>query len=459
MSGTEGQPVSGPAPTIRELIPWALDTFKVPEGRLRRTAGAVALGASLVPVAKKAQEHVRGRLAWSVAVSDQDDLYHELHQWLLDQIPENRRRHLQAGTIRRSGNRVTSPDTPVAIGAHDEPPVQELAYRYDSSRSQTVRLDGHRILVAIEEIKYDAPNVQDRTTWTRKPEQIRLTAYSPAGRAAIDRFLRRITEARFATGRTPKLHLAGRWGGWDQRSDLPTRSIETVALPAGQMDQLLDDLQRFLAEEAVYARLGVPWHRGYLLTGPPGTGKSSIIRAAASHLGLDLYYVPLGDMNYDVSLLQLLSNVAPRSAVLFEDIDVLTAASHARDESPGSTEPKVNEGVTLSGLLNALDGVTTPHGLITFVTTNKPEALDDALTRPGRMDVRMDVTYCTVDQVAQLWATAFPDHRLELPEQLTAEVTPADVVGILKNQVRDVDAAAVYLSKLLEADCTILDAH
>lgn len=445
-----GSPSSSP----RDLIPWALDTLKIPEGRTRRLIGGAAMAAALVPPAKALVEKARGRLAWSIVVDASDDLYHDLHAWLLEQLPENRRRSLAAHTVHRAGPSDDSmsagdpPSTsPQGGDKAGDGPRQTLDFRYDSSRQQTVELDGHRITVAIEKEEGSGfgPG-QSAPEWAKPRARIRLTAYTLAGRHAIEDFLRKITEARYATGRTPRLNLANRWGGWDLRRDLPPRSIDTVALPEGQLEDLVIDVEQFLAQENAYSRLGVPWHRGYLLVGPPGTGKSSIVRAIATYLGLDLYYVPLGDLQFDSNLLQLMGSVAPRSIVLFEDIDVLTKASHDRADADGE-----NEGVTLSGLLNALDGVATPHGLITFMTTNDGDLLDPALIRPGRMDRRFEIGHCTVDQVLRLWRIAFPDLPMQAPATAPPwpeDLAPAVVVGMLTAHVDDPGGALLELEQL-----------
>lgn len=441
----------------RDLIPWALDTLRIPEGRTRRLIGAATIGAAMITQAKSIITKARERLAWSIVVDASDDLYADLHQWLLEQLPEHRRRSLAAHTVHHAArtDKGDSGDPTPSTSPQDgdkpgDGPRQSIDFRYDSSRTQTVELDGHRITVAIEKEEgsgWGGQSAAQAPEWAKPRARIRLTCYSMAGRLAIESFLRKITEARYASGRTPRLNLANRWGGWELRRDLPPRSIDTVALPEGQLEDLLVDVEQFLAQEDAYSRLGVPWHRGYLLVGPPGTGKSSIVRAVATYLGLDLYYVPLGDLQFDANLLQLMGNVAPRSIVLFEDIDVLTNASHDRAAQDG--EP---EGVTLSGLLNALDGVATPHGLITFMTTNDGDRLDPALIRPGRMDRRFEIGHCTIDQALRLWRIAFPDHPLQASpisrHEWPDSLAPAEVVGMLTAHVDDVSGALLELEQL-----------
>src|SRR5690606_5301281 len=106
--------------------------------------------------------------------------------------------------------------------------------------------------------------------------------------------------------------------------DLPLRDLETDVLADGLMERLVDDLEGFFAAETAWGRLGIPWHRGYLLSGPPGTGKTSVVKALASHFGMDLYYAPLADLREDANLIDLVSAVRPRSLLLLEDVDVLS---------------------------------------------------------------------------------------------------------------------------------------
>jgi chaperone BCS1 len=64
--------------------------------------------------------------------------------------------------------------------------------------------------------------------------------------------------------------------------------------------------------------------------------------------------------------------------------------------------------VTLSGLLNALDGVAAQHGRIVVMTSNHPERLDPALVRPGRIDVKVELGHADDTQIATMFARFFP---------------------------------------------------
>ena len=79
--------------------------------------------------------------------------------------------------------------------------------------------------------------------------------------------------------------------------------------------------------------------------------------------------------------------------LLLEDIDVFHAMTERSDDEPGAT---------LATMLNALDGIWTPHGLITVMTTNKKEELDEAVIREGRVDVDEEFTVLDRDQAERL---------------------------------------------------------
>lgn len=273
-----------------------------------------------------------------------------------------------------------------------------------------------------------------------KPERIVFTCSSEAARDAVLVFLTELAEAEYGT-MVPRLFVVDRWGSSWNRVDLPPRNLDTVILRRGQRDNIVGNLQRFLDEEAVYTRLGLPWHRGYLFHGPPGTGKTSLAKALAGHFGLDVYYVPLSDMKNDTNLLSLFASIPPRSMLVLEDVDVVHAAK-SRDDAE-------SDGISLSGLLNALDGLATPHGLITIMTTNDVGALDKALIRPGRADWIEELGYVDADQLRRLvrlatgeeWNDGVPAHK--------APLTHADILEVLKRHFDDPSAGVVALKEFL----------
>ncbi|KAM7219972.1 putative mitochondrial chaperone BCS1-B [Rhypophila decipiens] len=238
-----------------------------------------------------------------------------------------------------------------------------------------------------------------------------------------------------------------RYGGrhnWLQVSNRPVRPMKTVVLDGKQKIQVLVDMNEYLhpATPRWYANRGIPLRRGYLFYGPPGTGKTSLSFALAGVFGLDIYVISLQEPTLTEEDLSALFNSLPRRCVvLLEDID---SAGLARAPDASTDEDKVEEtnekddrkrkkaetkedwkvsdlarelkkqggenekkGISLSGLLNAIDGVASHEGRVLIMTTNKPESLDEALIRPGRVDLQVGFSNATQEQAKELFVRMY----------------------------------------------------
>jgi chaperone BCS1 len=177
------------------------------------------------------------------------------------------------------------------------------------------------------------------------------------------------------------------------------RPIESVILERGVKERIVEDVQAFLQARTWYLDRGIPYRRGYLLYGPPGTGKSSFIQALAGHLDFNIAILNVSQRGlHDDRLSQLLTKIPPRTIVLLEDVDV-AFANRKKPDADGYSSATV----TFSGLLNALDGVASAEERIIFLTTNHVERLDEALIRPGRVDMTVRLGEATEYQMEQLW--------------------------------------------------------
>jgi chaperone BCS1 len=201
--------------------------------------------------------------------------------------------------------------------------------------------------------------------------------------------------------------------GWDYVEGYAPRLLDSVVLQPGEKEHLVEDVKNFRASKQRYARLGIPYHRGYLLYGPPGTGKTSLVSALAAYFGLSIYVINLTDFT-DRSLMNAVNLVPANSVLLFEDIDCAKggkareAASSVASGGSQADKGTVTNGVTLSGLLNVLDGFYAPANVLFVMTTNHIEVLDDALLRPGRIDYKLFLGAASASQKIELYRRFFP---------------------------------------------------
>jgi chaperone BCS1 len=227
--------------------------------------------------------------------------------------------------------------------------------------------------------------------------------------------------------------------GWSSVTAYSARLIESVELRPGEKEHIMQDIERFRSSRARYRQLGVPYHRGYLLYGPPGTGKTSLVSALAARFGMSVYVVNLAEMN-DRMLKNAMNWVPENSVILFEDIDCMKTSTRSlemdeqRSQQEGGAKVSVaakstgQGGVSLSGLLNVLDGFSAPDNVIYIMTTNDADAIDPALLRPGRIDYKLFLGAPCESQKVALFRRFFPDAS-ELDAREFAQAHWADTMA------------------------------
>ncbi|CAN7023596.1 unnamed protein product [Brassica oleracea var. botrytis] len=257
-------------------------------------------------------------------------------------------------------------------------------------------------------------------------------------------------------------------------------SFDTVAMDSKKKEEILNDLAAFSNGKEYYKKIGKAWKRGYLLYGPPGTGKSTMIAAMANLLNYSIYDVELTAIKDNSELRKLLIGTATKSIIVIEDIDCSLDLTGQRsfkkkkkkkkkkerflmswkkekdkDQEEGKEENK--SFVTLSGLLNFIDGIWSACGqerIIVF-TTNHLAKLDPALIRRGRMDMHIELSYCTFEAF-KILAKNYLDldtHPLYTKiESLLKEtkIAPADVAENLMKKKSEIDADG-SLNDLIDA--------
>lgn len=287
---------------------------------------------------------------------------------------------------------------------------------------------------------------------------------------------------------TPKdrARFGGSWTKTSSRPSRPMETVildaEQKSMIIRDMNEYLHP-----ASARWYAARGIPYRRGYLFYGPPGTGKTSLSFALAGIFGLEIYAISLQEPTLtEGDLLQLFNGLPRRCIVLLEDVDAAgllrdrasdeknkprtkkegkqtgkqgeegkekAAAAEKGDNytlkdlarelkaistpaqrgGPHATMQQNNgagpnrapgTGISLSGLLNAIDGVASAEGRVLIMTTNHAEKLDAALVRPGRVDRKVEFQLAAKDQIRELFVRMYaasdqvPDIELTLTDQL-----------------------------------------
>jgi chaperone BCS1 len=268
------------------------------------------------------------------------------------------------------------------------------------------------------------------------------------------------------------IYSRDRYGiSWQPKSRKPIRLLETVHFDDEVKQELLADIRKYLDPNTQkrYRNRSMPYRRGYLLYGPPGTGKSSLSTALAGEFGLDLYEVKIPSVGSDQDLEQMFQEIPPQCIVLLEDIDAVWMERDSSEKSDHGSMASNRSNCTLSGVLNVLDGVGSQEGRIVIMTTNKPEQLDSALVRPGRVDMKVFLGNISQSSAEQMFIRMFlpdidsssPGLQVQEMERLASEFgkqipedtfTPSQLQGFFQLHLDSAVDAATYISSWVEKE-------
>ncbi|KAL9247734.1 hypothetical protein vseg_021135 [Gypsophila vaccaria] len=333
------------------------------------------------------------------------------------------------------------------------------------------------------------PNTQTISNgpWTSEKRYLRVSFKKKHRGLATNKYLNHVMETGetvLKKRRTRMLHTNNPSSDWDERGMWRkcvfehSAKFENLAMDISKKNDIIQDLVTFSKAKDYYMKIGKAWKRGYLLYGPPGPGKTTMIACMANLLGFDVFDLELTTVQNNSELRNLLITTSGKSIILIEDIDCTlpvvanrndshddgndngndeekkkkkkktgSESDHNSDADKGGSKKVVNKStVTLSGLLNIIDGLWSPcseERIIVF-TTNHIEKLDPALIRTGRMDRHIQMSYCTFEAF-KVFVKNYLDiegHPLfaRIQELLSqVEIGPSDVAEILLPKSADED--------------------
>lgn len=225
---------------------------------------------------------------------------------------------------------------------------------------------------------------------------------------------------------TPDKHGSG----WRYVCPSPKRELDSVILNQEIMDDIVSRIDEWKISKEWYHERGLSYKLGLVFHGPPGTGKTSFIKSLASYLGYDLYILDLTNQT-DSTLMSNISQTSKRSIIVMEDFDSISSLN-ARNETLGDTETKKDQadaGVTLSGLLNSLDGIIPLDDRIVIMTTNVLTGVDDAVIRKGRIDGVYYFGLLTDKEIKKYIAKRFPSYEPD-PSVIFEDIAGCDLQDV-----------------------------
>lgn len=270
---------------------------------------------------------------------------------------------------------------------------------------------------------------------------------------------------------------------WRRVTNVRKRPLKTVVINRELKNKILKDIEYFINNQKWYDDRGMPYKMTYVFHGLPGTGKTSIISALASHFNRNVCVINLSSM-YDDKFEAAMATVPPNSIVLIEDFDSSSSVSTRRGgfsagltavsgvvegiesiESPAavsetlpaleSTEKETSsfefKSLSLTSVLNTLDGMVRLDDIIVMMTTNHLERIDPAVIRKGRVDHIYEIKHFENNEVREYINLMYPDQVID-PEYVFRSIAGCDIQALFLEHKEDYESFFNALPKIKMGD-------
>jgi chaperone BCS1 len=226
---------------------------------------------------------------------------------------------------------------------------------------------------------------------------------------------------------------------WEYIKKIRKRNINNIFIEKSKKDELMTLLNNFVNNEDWYIENEIPYQLGILLHGTPGSGKSSLIRAMASYLNYPIYYISMKNI---IKIEEAMNELPNKSIVVIEDIDT-NSLTHSRDKlnnksnnvistiDDSNNDSDDNKLIGLSEILNSIDGILSSHGRILVMTTNYIEKLDEALIRPGRIDLQLEMGFANMEILQNFINKFYPNNNMPQGFKIKSNISVATLQDMM----------------------------
>lgn len=394
--------------------------------KLLLTGAAMTSGAGIIYYLKaipaRIYDSVKSRLIYTVKVYQYDELFDMLEKYL-SKFHQEQYRDVEAGVSEQGYS---------LMGTPQSSSTGKLTYKQEENTFILKHL-GKKILITKVKEKVDKAGSSMKDMFFRKFSISGLRA-----KGQIDSFLKEAIEfcKKEDDKNNLKVYSNNPYGDWEYGSNIRIKPITNVILNPDTKNNIIKDIDIFLSSEEWYNNTHIPYKRGICFYGPPGTGKTTISLALANYTKRNIYCLNLNCIDDDSKLPRCFSNMRDNSILLIEDIDKVFS---------GRENVKEGSKITFSSLLNCLDGAFYKNGLITIITTNHLDKLDEALLRTGRIDLKVEIPLPSETEISE-YLSLFYSESLQVEGEFNLKMSDIQEICI-SNRYNSDKAIEIILNK------------